>query len=85
MKSNNDWNYIQHVNTTGSKYFATKNRNPILLDFQFCRYIYKNDDQLPHELISMEFIKYLNEILPSPIILEYDIIPEKTGAFYEFV
>ena len=63
----------------------TKNRNPLVLDFQFAKFLYKDDDQLAHEIIAMEFIKYLNTILGKEYIVPYDIIPFKKGALYEFV
>lgn len=56
-----------------------------MLDFEFARYLYKNDDQLSHEIIAMELIKYINALLGKPYAKSYDIIPEKYGALYEFI
>lgn len=55
------------------------------MDFQFSKYLYKHDDQLAHEMIAMELIKYINAILGKEYIVSYEILPEKYGAFYEFV
>jgi hypothetical protein len=33
----------------------------------------------------MEMIKYINAILGKEYIVSYDILPEKIGAFYEFI
>lgn len=57
----------------------------MVLDFKFGRYIYKHDDQLAHEIIAMETIKYINALLGKDYILPYQILPEKMGAFYEFM
>lgn len=46
-----------------------------MLDFEFAYFLYKNDDQLSHEIIAMEFIKYFNTILGKEYIIPYDIIP----------
>jgi hypothetical protein len=68
-----------------SYFIATKNRCPLVLDFQFAKFLYKYDDQLAHELIAIEFIKYINTILGKDYILPYDIMPFKKGALYEFI
>ena len=80
---------IKSIKSENSRYVRTKNRFPLILDFHFARFIYKNDDQLSHELIAMSIIKYLNRILTVNLdnsqIVEYEIMPEAIGAFYEFV
>ncbi len=48
----------------------------MVLDFEFAPFLYKNDDQLAHEIIAMEFIKYFNTILGKEYIVPYEIIPE---------
>ena len=70
------------INIEGSYFILTKNRNPLVLDFAFARFLYKNDEQLSHEIISMEFIKYFNTILGKEYIVPYEIIPFHTGALY---
>ena len=44
---------------------------------------------MAHELIAMGIIRYLNKLISiethCPQIVEYEIIPEAFGAFYEFV
>jgi hypothetical protein len=54
----------------------------MVLDFKFAKYLYKHDDQLAHEIIAMELIKYINAILGKEYIVSYEILPEKYGAFY---
>lgn len=76
---------ISEIVIKNSYYIKTKNRHPIVLDFQFSKYLYKHDDQLAHEIIAMELIKYINAILGKQYIVPYEILPEKYGAFYEFV
>lgn len=65
-----------------SGFIKTKNRSPLKLDFGFSKFIYKNDDQLSHEIIAMQLIKYLNKIFGKEYIKEYEIIPEIKGALY---
>ena len=76
---------LVNINIKNSFFIETKNRNPIVLDFEFARYLYKNDDQLAHEIIAMELIKYVNALLGKQYAKSYDIIPEKRGALYEFI
>ena len=73
---------IQSINITNSFFIKTTNRVPLVLDFGFGKFLYKNDDQLSHELISMQLIKYINAILGEEYIVPYQIIPLKCGAFY---
>lgn len=56
-----------------------------MLDFSFGRFLYKNDDQLAHEMIAMQMARYVNKIIGKQIIIEYLIQPECLGALYEFV
>lgn len=45
------------------KFLNTKNRCPLVLDFGFGKFIYKNDNQVSHELIAMHLIKYINRVI----------------------
>ena len=80
---------VKHINIAKSGYTKTKNRYPLILDFEFSRFIYKNDNQLSHELIAMHLMRYINRIISMKMkksqVIEYDIIPESCGAFYQFV
>lgn len=76
---------IKEISLTNSYYIKTKNRHPLVLDFTFAKYIYKNDEQLSHEVIAIQLSKYVNAILGKEYIIAYEILPEKHGAFYEFV
>jgi hypothetical protein len=67
---------LVNINLKSSFFIQTKNRNPLVLDFEFAPFLYKNDDQLAHEIIAMEFIKYFNTILGKEYIVPYEIIPE---------
>ena len=59
------------------KFYETRNRSPLLISFDFGRFIYKNDDQLAHEIIAMSLVKYLNLAIKNSnaTAVEYDIIP----------
>ena len=80
---------ITEINIENSTFIKTKNRYPLVLDFGFSKFLYKNDNQLAHEMIAMGIIKYLNKLISAETqslqIVEYEIIPEAYGAFYEFV
>jgi hypothetical protein len=39
---------VKEIILENSRFIQTKNRNPLVLDFGFSRFIYKNDDQLAH-------------------------------------
>lgn len=73
---------VININLGGSYFIKTKNRHPLVLDFEFGKFLYKNDDQLAHEIIAMELIKYINAILGKEYIVPYEILPERYGALY---
>lgn len=81
--------HVKSINAHNSKFVRTKNRFPLILDLNFAKFIYKNDNQLSHELIAMSLMRYINRLLSGVTdkqqIIEYEIIPEAYGAFYEFV
>ena len=56
---------IKKINIISSSFIKTKNRYPLKLDFGFSKFIYKNDNQLAHEIIAMGIIKYINKIISS--------------------
>jgi hypothetical protein len=74
-----------YISLPTSTFIPTKNRNPLKLDFGFGQFIYKNDNQLAHEIVAMQFMKYMNKVFGEEYVQEYEILPEVRGAFYEFV
>ena len=76
---------LTSIDSKESYPIRTKNRHPLVLDCNFGRFLYKNDDQLSHELISMEWVEYLNSLFGKEYIVPYQIIPMQKGAFYRFV
>jgi hypothetical protein len=67
----NEYHEVNEILLDKSFFINTKNRVPLVLDFGFGRFIYKDDDQLSHELIAMQLIKYLNKVFGKQYIQEY--------------
>ena len=40
--------HVKSINAHNSKFVRTKNRFPLILDLNFAKFIYKNDNQLSH-------------------------------------